>query len=104
MLFHLVCVTWIFFRAEGIGQAFGMLGALFGTWSLGDPFVAYALGMLVFFVLPFLAYELWLESQGDQLALLSRPAVLQAAVFTYLALMLVVFPPVEPQVFIYFQF
>lgn len=104
LLFHIVCVTWIFFRAEGIGQAFGMLGALAGPWNLAAPFVAYALGMLAFFVLPFLLYELWLERQGDQLALMSRPVLAQAAVLSYLVLMLLVFPPVEPQVFIYFQF
>ena len=81
-----------------------MLGALFGPRGLGDPFVAYALGMLAFFVLPFLLYELWLERQGDQLALMTKPVLAQAAVLSYLVLMLMVFPPVEPQVFIYFQF
>jgi alginate O-acetyltransferase complex protein AlgI len=104
LMFHIVCVTWVFFRAESIGQAFGMLGALAGPWNLGDPFVAYALGMLAFFVLPFMLYELWLERQGDQLALMTRPALAQAAVLAYFVLMLLVFPPIEPQVFIYFQF
>jgi alginate O-acetyltransferase complex protein AlgI len=104
LLFHIVCVTWIFFRADGIDQAFGMLGALFGAWQIMEPFPAYAMGILAFFVLPFLIYEFWLEKKGDQLALLQQPAVVQAAVFTYLGLMMMVFPPVEPQVFIYFQF
>ena len=104
LLFHLVCVTWIFFRAESIGQALGMLGTLLRPWNLGDPFIAYAIGMLAFFVLPFTLYELWLEGKRDQLALMTRPAVVQAFVLTYFALMLLVFPPVEPQVFIYFQF
>jgi hypothetical protein len=84
LMFHIVCVTWVFFRAESIGQAFGMLGALAGPWGLGDPFVAYALGMLAFFVLPFMLYELWLERQGDQLALMTRPALAQAAVLATL--------------------
>lgn len=104
LMFHIICVTWIFFRAEDIGQAFGMLGALLGPWNLGDPFVSYGLAMLVFFVLPFLLYELWLERQGDQLALMRKPALAQAVVLAYLILMLLVFPSVEPQVFIYFQF
>lgn len=104
LMFHLVCVTWVFFRADGIGQAVGMLGALLGPWEFSDPFVAYAAGLLGFFVFPMLAYELWLERHGDQLALLTRSAVAQGAVFAYLFFMLVLFPPIEPQVFIYFQF
>lgn len=104
VLFHFVCVTWVFFRAEDIGQAVGMLGTLAGPWGWSQPFVSYALGMLAFFVLPFTLYELWLERKGDQLALLGKPPVIQAGVLVYLVLMIVVFVPVEPQVFIYFQF
>ncbi len=104
VFFHIVCVTWIFFRAENIGQAVGMIATLgsFDGWNA--PFVSYAAAMIAFFVLPYQTYELWLERKGDQLALLSQPIVVQAALYVYFILMMIAFVPGTPQVFIYFQF
>jgi alginate O-acetyltransferase complex protein AlgI len=104
LFFHLVCLTWVFFRADDIGHAFGMLTALGGPSGITEGFVLYATSMILFFVAPFFLYELWLEKRDDQLALLQTPWPVQAVMISYCLLMILVFSPVEPQVFIYFQF
>jgi D-alanyl-lipoteichoic acid acyltransferase DltB (MBOAT superfamily) len=104
LFFHLVCLTWVFFRADDIGHAFGMLTALGGPAGITEGFVLYATSMILFFVAPFFLYELWLEKRDDQLALLQTPWPVQAVMISYCLLMILVFSPVEPQVFIYFQF
>jgi hypothetical protein len=60
--------------------------------------------MLAFFALPLLAYEAWLERHDNQLVILSRSLWLQALVMFYCIFMLLVFPPLQRQAFIYFQF
>jgi alginate O-acetyltransferase complex protein AlgI len=104
VLFHIVCVAWIFFRAETLTQAVGLLTTITQGGGAQLPFVGYAAGLLAFFVLPLLAYEGWLETQQDQLALLRQPALWQAGAFAYLMLMTILFVPDAPQLFIYFQF
>jgi D-alanyl-lipoteichoic acid acyltransferase DltB (MBOAT superfamily) len=104
IFFHIVCVTWIFFRAENVTQAVGMITTLFSTAGWTDPFVSYAAALLVFFVIPFQLYELWLERKADQLALLNQRVWVQGAMYVYFILMMITFVPGTPQVFIYFQF
>ena len=103
LTFHLVCLGWVFFRAESAGHAFAMLGALGDGW--GElAFSGYAAGMLTVLVLPLLVYEGWLEKRDDQLALLDAPWPVQAAGYAYLIVTLLILVPLAPQVFIYFQF
>jgi D-alanyl-lipoteichoic acid acyltransferase DltB (MBOAT superfamily) len=104
IFFHIVCLTWVFFRAESVTQAMAMLGSLLNTSGWQAPFVSYAMGMLIFFLVPFAAYELWLERKADQLALLQQPVTVQGALYVYFFLMIIAFVPGTPQVFIYFQF
>jgi alginate O-acetyltransferase complex protein AlgI len=102
-MFHLVCIGWIFFRAESIGQAFAMIGALGHGFEITD-FALYAGTLLVFFVTPLLAYEWYVFRRRDMTVVLSRPAWQRVTLYGYLAGMVVVFPPLTQQVFIYFQF
>jgi len=104
VFFHIICLTWIFFRAESIGHARALLGTFASNQGWSAPFVSYATGLLLFFVLPFAAYELWLERKGNQLAVLEQSATVQATLYVYLILMIIAFVPGTPQVFIYFQF
>lgn len=101
--FHLVCLTWLAFRADSLRHALGMLGALGGGWQVTD-FTLTCAGMMAFFLAPWLAYELWLERKGDDEALLKAAWGWRAALFFYLVLMMLFFPPPSPAEFIYFRF
>ncbi len=103
LMFCLVCIGWIFFRAVSLEQALGMIGALAGPWHVTD-FGVYALGMMVVLALPLIVYEWFVYRCDDMLMLLRRPAWLRYFVYLYLAMMLILMPPLAQQVFIYFQF
>jgi hypothetical protein len=101
--FHLVCLTWLAFRSDSLRGALALLERLGADWRLTDYSLT-CLGMLGFFLLPWLAYEAWLERRGDDDALLKVGWVRRAGFYLYLVLMLLFFPPPVPAEFIYFRF
>ena len=103
IFFHLVCITWIYFRADSLGQANDMILALASSYDITD-FSRYILGMLAFFCLPMLLLEQRIERSGNMLYVLGLRWPIRAAVYSYFVFMLLVFPPMTPQVFVYFQF
>jgi D-alanyl-lipoteichoic acid acyltransferase DltB (MBOAT superfamily) len=103
VMFHLVCLGWLFFRAGSIHQAGIMLGTFGGGWKVTE-FAVFTLGSMAFYVLPLLAFEWWLEKKADLLALTKCDWPIRAAVYVYMVLMLFFFPSPEQNEFIYFQF
>jgi len=103
IMFHLVCVGWLLFRADTIGQAYGMLVKIV-TDLAGTPFAAFQVALILFYAAPLVLFELWLERSGD----VDRPVrvawPIRAAVYSYVAIMLLLFHPEAPSAFIYFQF
>ncbi len=112
LMFHLVCIGWLFFRAMSIEQAFAMLAkiATDPSWlrivSYPDQFALAwtGLGQILLFAGPLLMFEFWVECSGDMLALLRVHWICRALVYSYFVLMLLFFPPVVKHEFIYFQF
>lgn len=101
--FHLVCVSWLLFRAETMTQVWEMLGVIFSDLTF-TSFFYYAAGMLLFFVTPLMVLEYWIEKSGDLLKVVHSHWILRTTIYAYFALMIWVFPPLASQVFIYFQF
>ena len=102
--FHLVCLTWLFFRAESLTQALSMLSALVvGGWQV-DAFAQFAVVTMAFYLVPLLAYELWVERKENLLALTEARWWWRAVVYVYFAFMLLYFSAPEQNEFIYFQF
>lgn len=101
--FHLVCLTWLFFRAESFEQAIELLVRLFGPWEL-TAFVSTGLCLIGFFAGPWFAWEFWNERSGNSLSLLEKKWPVRAAFYTYILLMLLFFPAPVPVEFLYFQF
>ena len=102
-MFNFVCIGWVFFRAESIGQASAMIGALGHGFAVTD-FALYAGTLLLFFVAPLIVYEWHVYRRRNMTLALAQPAWQRVALYGYLATMVVVFPPLTQQVFIYFQF
>jgi D-alanyl-lipoteichoic acid acyltransferase DltB (MBOAT superfamily) len=103
VMFHLVCLTWLLFRAESLAQATGM-AARMATALHWTPFAVSALLFIVFFVLPLLVVDGHIVKRGrpDSLLAVAWPA--RATVYSYWLLMLVFFQPAQSHAFIYFQF
>jgi D-alanyl-lipoteichoic acid acyltransferase DltB (MBOAT superfamily) len=103
VMFHLICLGWLLFRAESMTQVVDMLNLMLTdlTWT---PLASAMLGMLAFYAGPLLAFEFWQERQPDRDALISRHWLLRAAVYVGLIQLMVLFPPTAPSEFIYFQF
>lgn len=103
VMFHLVCLGWLLFRAESMGQVLTMLSRILVDfhWS---PFASSAFAMILFFAGPLVVYEFWLERRQDLLALVRIDWRARALVYSYCSLMLLFFAPSVSNVFIYFQF
>ncbi|MGJ8642162.1 MAG: MBOAT family O-acyltransferase [Luteolibacter sp.] len=102
--FHLVCLCWLFFRAESADQAFTMLGRLFGGgWQWGELETGIVVLMALYLV-PMLAYEWWCEQKNDLLALTRSHWGWRAAIYLYILWMMLFFGSPVQQEFIYFRF
>ncbi len=103
LMLILVCIGWIFFRAGTLSQALEMIASLAGSYRPTE-FSTYGATLLLFFAAPLMVFEWFVYRSGDMLLLLRQSLLVRVAGFLYLALMLVLFPPPTPQIFIYFQF
>ena len=101
--FALVCVGWVFFRADSLETAFGLLRRLVTGWSTPTEFVN---PLVILTILGMLALQFWPRGFGLWLqAGLSRlkPAPLGIVLAVVLLVIVILGPPgVAP--FIYFQF
>lgn len=102
VLFHVVCLAWIFFRAESVSAALHFLSGL-GTLSWRHEYTSAVL-LLAFVSLPLFALDLRLESRDEEYAFekatsRSRLLFAGAAVFALLT-----FSANAVSAFIYFQF
>ena len=77
--FHLICVGWLLFRADSMGQAAGMLGTILGGLSI--PPAAYLAPVLAV-VLPLLAVQAVQYASGDPEILLRTPWYVRSLVYT----------------------
>ena len=101
--FALVCVGWVFFRADSMETAFSLLGRLItGWWTPSEsltPLVVFTIaGMLAMQFWP-RGFGLWLQSGLSRL----KPAPL-GIVFALALLVIVILGPSGVAPFIYFQF
>jgi D-alanyl-lipoteichoic acid acyltransferase DltB (MBOAT superfamily) len=102
VLFHLVCAAWIFFRAQNLGAAAGMLAGL-GRLQLASWFPSAAI-FLAFFALPLFLLDLTLERRNEEYIFQTSPRFSRIAVGCALASLVVAFAANSNAAFIYFQF
>jgi len=101
--FHLVCLGWVFFRADSLGKALELLAALGRRWEVTD-FLLAGFSLMGFFLGPWMVLEFWTEKKDNSLALLKAPWPVRASIYLYILLMLLFFAAPEPVEFLYFQF
>jgi alginate O-acetyltransferase complex protein AlgI len=102
VVFHVVCLGWVLFRASSVSQAMAYLGQLaHWTWQ---PAYASAIAYLAIFTLPLYAIDLRLEQTGEEY--LGQTArfgwQVAAAAAALLAIGFLTDP--QPNIFLYFRF
>ena len=103
VMFHLTCIGWLLFRAESIGQAWEMLWRIVTDFRV-SRLSAFCLTNVVFYAVPLMALEFWMSRTDDPLRLTKVHWLARAGVYSYIAVMLLIFPPAVHSEFIYFQF
>jgi len=101
--FHLVCLSWLLFRAESMTQVWTMLAAIFSDFRITQLAIA-SFAMLLFYAGPLIAYEAWIQKRENPLTLARLNWLPRSLAYSYCAMMLLFFSPLETNEFIYFQF
>lgn len=102
LLFHLVCFTWVFFRAPSLSGAVHYLSGL--TSLAWKPEYATALKFLVVFTVPLLLLDLLLEARNEEYPLERLSAPVRLAFASSLMAAVALFAANTINAFIYFQF
>ena len=106
VFFHLICISWLLFRADTFRQAFELLRVLLTGWR-HLPALSTMLssaGTLAFYGLPLGIMEIWQYKSGDPLVALKAPRPVRALLYLALFYGIVIFGESHAQSFIYFQF
>jgi alginate O-acetyltransferase complex protein AlgI len=102
LIFHLVCLSWIFFRAPSVQEAFAMLAGIGNLVWIPEYGTAFA--FLAAFSIPMLLLDLVNERRGEEYLFERLSAQTRAAVAMSLVLGAVMFAGSSVNAFIYFQF
>lgn len=102
LVFHLVCLSWVFFRAESLGAAIAMLRGLdHVAWQ---PEYLVAVKFLALFAIPLFAIDLYLEHTGQEYVFQERTPMTRVAVACCVVVLITFFSANQANAFIYFQF
>ncbi len=102
VIFHLVCLAWVFFRAQSVGAVSRMLSGLFVlSWR---PEYLTAFQFLTFFAVFLFVIDLVNEYRAEEYLFERIPNRPRIAVATLVLLALTFFSGNETNAFIYFQF
>jgi alginate O-acetyltransferase complex protein AlgI len=101
-LFNLVCVTWIFFRATSIHEAFAFLGGL-GRFAWQPEYLA-AFKFLALFSIPMFLMDLRMERYHEEYIFQHAPAWFRTGVGFSAVAVMAFFAANQANAFIYFQF
>jgi alginate O-acetyltransferase complex protein AlgI len=102
LTFHIVCLSWIFFRATSVSAAVQMLGTL-GNFHWEKEFGAAWLFLGLLGGLGLLM-DLQMEFTGDEYVFQSRPGVVAYGTAVTAMFLLTLFSASGSHAFIYFQF
>jgi D-alanyl-lipoteichoic acid acyltransferase DltB (MBOAT superfamily) len=102
VIFHLVCLAWVFFRALSLNDSMTYLGQI-GSLAWSAPLVP-ATVMLVGFTLPFFLMDLGVERARSEYIGERSPLIVQDFIGVMIVVILVLFSAANSNAFIYFQF
>lgn len=102
VVFHFVCLCWIFFRAESVASANALLRAIaVPAWQ---PQYLVAFEFLALFSVPLFLLDLHLEHSGQEYFLQERTPTVRVATAVCALVLITLFSANHANAFIYFQF
>lgn len=103
LMFHLVCIGWIFFRAGTFGDAWSVMSGIFCNWSW-DIRAANLLTAIVLLCWPMWAVQ-WVQARSGEREVVPRLSLVPRTIlYLVMALMFVWLGNTGGGAFIYFQF
>jgi D-alanyl-lipoteichoic acid acyltransferase DltB (MBOAT superfamily) len=102
VVFQLVCLGWLLFRAESLGHVGQLLRTLAGPFALGEA--GDWLPPLVCLTAPLIVMQMFQARAGDQEVVLRWPLPMRILVYSLIMMLIVVFGEVHGKPFVYFQF
>jgi D-alanyl-lipoteichoic acid acyltransferase DltB (MBOAT superfamily) len=102
VVFHLVCLAWVFFRAPGVREAITFLQGL--TTLAWLPEYGIAFRFLALFTVPLFLIDLLNESRGEEYLFENGPEMRRVAVGMAMMLVVALLAANQLNAFIYFQF
>lgn len=102
LLFHGLCLAWIFFRAGSVAQAFSLLASM--RLFIWNPMYLTAFKFLALFSLPLFLVDLVLEKDGTEYLCQRRQPMFRVGLGLCTLVLLTMFSANEANAFIYFQF
>ncbi len=100
--FHLVCLGWIFFRANSVTNAVNLLRGLGQIHWQPEYLIAFKL--LALFTIPLFIVDLLLEYSGDEYMLQSSAPMARVVAAVSMLALITFFSANQANAFIYFQF
>jgi alginate O-acetyltransferase complex protein AlgI len=101
-VFHLVCLCWVFFRAESLSSAISFLRG-FGHWTWQPEYLV-AFEFLALFAVPLFLVDLYLEHSGQEYLFQESTPAARVALACGVVVLISLFSANQPNAFIYFQF
>jgi len=101
-IFHLICLSWIFFRATSLGAAWAMVKGV-TVWSWRPEFPA-AFLFLALFSIPLFVLDVYLEKSGDEYLCASGSVQTRVSFGLACTLIIALLGANQANAFIYFQF
>jgi D-alanyl-lipoteichoic acid acyltransferase DltB (MBOAT superfamily) len=102
VVFQLVCLGWLLFRAESLGHVGQLLRTLAGPFALGEA--GDWLPPLVCLTAPLIVMQMFQARAGDQEVVLRWPLPMRILVYSLIMMLIVIFGEVHGKPFVYFQF
>jgi D-alanyl-lipoteichoic acid acyltransferase DltB (MBOAT superfamily) len=102
LVFHFVCLSWIFFRAESLGSAVSLLRGL-GHFAWQPEYLV-ALKFLALLAIPLFLIDLYLEQSGQEYVFQEKTPLTRIAIACCALVLITFFSANQANAFIYFQF
>lgn len=102
-MFHATCISWLFFRANSIDQAWTFLIKMVTDHGITPDVMKYAYFTL-FFTWPLIGYQIWQQWRKREIVITDLPIPVRTAIYTCAALVLGLLSASDNREFIYFQF
>ena len=103
LMFHMTCISWLFFRANSIGQAWDFLVMLVTDHGYTAEVGMYAYYVL-FFAWPLIGYQLWQQWRKREVVITDLPIVVRSVIYVGALAALSILSASDNREFIYFQF